>query len=89
MNKSSKKNSDSLFKHKETAYMKWLKDQLDRNETRDKLLSYTNDIRQANERANYRNQVDRMVMESQRDNLPRNTIEQLQRQRNQFRNLYG
>ena len=89
MNKSSKKNSDGLFKHKETAYMKWLKDQLDRNETRDKLLSYTNDIRQANERVNYRNQVDRMVMESQRDNLPHNTIEQLQRQRNQFRNLYG
>ena len=68
--------------------MKYLKDQLERNETRDKLLSYTNDLRQANERVNYRNQVDRMNNETQRDNLPCNTIEQSQRQRNQFRNLY-
>ena len=89
MNKSSKKNKDGLFKHKETAYMKWLKDQLERNETRDKLLYYTIDLREANERVNYRNQADRMNNETQRDNLPFNTIEQLQRQRNQFRNLYG
>ena len=83
-----KASGSGLFKHKDTAYMKYLKDQLDRIETRDKLLSYTNDIRQANERVNYRNQVDRMNSETQRDNLPFNTIEQLSRQRNQFRNLY-
>ena len=88
MNKSNKKSDIGLFKHKDTAYMKWLKDQLERIETRDKLLSYTNDIRQANERVNYRNQVDRMNNETQRDNLPFNTNEQLLRQRNQFRNLY-
>ena len=86
---SGKASGSGLFKHKDTAYMKYLKDQLERIETRDKSLSYTNDIRQANERVNYRNQVDRMVMESQRDNLPFNTNEQLLRQRNQFRNLYG
>ena len=83
-----KASGSGMFKHQDTAYMKYLKDQLERIETRDKSSSYTNDIRQANERVNYRNQVDRMVMESQRDNLPHNTIEQLQRQRNQFRNLY-
>ena len=77
-----------MFKHQDTAYMKYLKDQLDRIETRDKLLSYTNDIKQANERVNYRNQVNRMVMETQRDNLQFNTIEQLERQIHQFRNLY-
>ena len=84
-----KASGSGVFKHQDTAYMKYLKDQLDRNETRDKLLSYRNDIIQANERVNYRNQVDRMNSETQRDNLPFNTIEQLQRQRNQFRNLYG
>ena len=89
MNKTSKKNSDSLFKHKETAYMKYLKDQLDRNETRDKLLYYTNDLREANERANYRNQVDKMNNETQRDNLTFNTIEQLERRINQYKSLYG
>ena len=83
-----KASGSGLFKHRDTAYVKWMKDQLERIETRDKLLSYTNDIRQANERVNYRNQVDRMNNETQRDNLPFNTIEQLQRQRNQFRNLY-
>ena len=34
-----------IFKHQDTAYVKWLKDQLDRNETREKLISYQNDIR--------------------------------------------
>ena len=88
MNKSNKKSNIGLFKHKETAYMKYLKDQLDRNETRDKLLSYTKDLQEANERVSYRNQIDKMNNETQRDNLPFNTNEQLLRQRNQFRNLY-
>ena len=83
-----KASGSGMFKHQDTAYMKYLKDQLDRIETRDKLLSYTNDIKQANERVNYRNQVNRMVMETQRDNLQFNTIEQLERQIHQFRNLY-
>ena len=83
-----KASGSGIFKHQDTAYMKYLKDELERIETRDKLLSYTNDIRQANERVNYRNQVDRMNNETQRDNLPFNTNEQLLRQRNQFRNLY-
>jgi len=86
---SGKASGSGMFKHQDTAYVKWLKEQLERNETRDKLLSYRNDIIQANERVNYRNQIDRMNDETQRDNLSFNTIEQLQRQRNQFRNLYG
>jgi hypothetical protein len=86
---SGKASGSGMFKHQDTAYVKWLKEQLERSETRDKLLSYRNDIIQANERVNYRNQIDRMNDETQRDNLSFNTIEQLQRQRNQFRNLYG
>ena len=50
-----------MFKHQDTAYVKWLKDQLDRNETREKLISYQNDIRQANERINYRNQINKIM----------------------------
>ena len=76
-----------MFKHQDTNYVTWLKEQLDRNETRDKLLFYQNDLRLANERVNYRNQVDRMSSEIQRDNLNHNSIEQLNRQQEQFRRL--
>ena len=76
-----------IFKYKDTPYMKWLKDQLERNETREKLISYQNDIRQANERVNYRNQVDRMMGDIQRDNLNHNTLEHLKKQINQFKSL--
>lgn len=74
-----KASGSGMFKHQDTAYVKYLKYQLERIETRDKLLSYTNDLREANERVNYRNQVDRMTNETQRDNLPFNTNEQLLR----------
>ena len=88
MNKRNKMSDiHGLFKHKDTNYIKWLKDQLDGNETRDKLLYYQNDLKLANERANYRNQVDRMSSEIQRDNLNHNSIEQLNRQQEQFRRL--
>ena len=76
-----------MFKHYDTAYVKWLKDQLDRRESMDKLLSYRNDIIEANKRVNYRNQIDRINNEIQRDNLNHNSLEHLQHQINQFRNL--
>ena len=87
MNKSNKKeNIHGLFKHKDTRYLKWLKDKLDERETMDKLISYRNDIIEANKRVNYRNQIDRMGNEMQRDNLNHNTLEHLQQQINQLKN---
>ena len=53
----------------------------------DKLLSFRNDIIEANKRVNYRNQIDRINNEIQRDNLAHNSLEHLQHQINQFRNL--
>ena len=50
-------------------------------------ITYQNDLKLANERVNYRNQVDRMSSEIQRDNLNYNSIEQLNRQQEQFRIL--
>ena len=82
-----KASGTGMFKYQDTNYIKWLKEQLDRNETREKLLTYQNDLKLANERVNYRNQVDRMSGEIQRDNLNYNSIEQLDRQREQFRRL--
>ena len=64
--------------------MKWLKTKLDEMETREKLISFRNDIIEANKRVNYRNQIDRMNNEIQRDNLNHNTLEHLQHQINQF-----
>ena len=76
-----------MFKHYDTRYMAWLKKQLDEKETRDKLISIRNDIVEANKRVNYRNQLDRINNGIQRDNLNHNSLEHLQHQINQFRNL--
>jgi len=56
-------------------------------EAREKLISVRNNIIEANKRVNYRNQIDRMNNEIQRDNLAHNTLEHLQHQINQFKNL--
>ena len=87
MNKSATGNNYGIFKHQDTRYMKYLKEQLDWRETRDKLISYRNDIIESNKRVNYRNQIDRMNNEIQRDNLNHNSLEHLQHQINSFRNL--
>ena len=87
MNKPASGNNYGIFKHHDTRYMKWLKDKLDERETRDKLISYRNDILEANKRINYRNQIERINNEIQRDNLNHNSLEHLQHQINQFRNL--
>ena len=87
MNEQATGNNYGIFKHQDTRYMKWLKDELDRRETRDKLISYRNDILEANKRINYRNQIERINNEIQRDNLNHNSLEHLQHQINQFRNL--
>ena len=50
------------------------------------MISIRNDIIEANKRVNYRNQIDRMNNEIQRDNLNHNSLEHLQHQINQFRN---
>ena len=87
MNKPASGNNYGIFKHQDTRYIKYLKDQLDKRETKDKLISIRNDIIEANKRVNYRNQIDRMNNEIQRDNLNHNSLEHLQHQINQFRNL--
>ena len=87
MNKPASGNNYGIFKHQDTRYIKYLKDQLDKRETKDKLISIRNDIIEANKRVNYRNQINRMKNEMQRDNLNHNSLEHLQHQINQFRNL--
>ena len=82
-----KATGSGMFKHYDTRYMTWLKRQLDEKETRDKLISIRNDILEANKRVNYRNQIDRINNDIQRDNLNHNSLEHLQHQINQFRNL--
>ena len=49
-----KASGPGMFKHYDTRYMKWLKDKLDERETREKLMTYRNDIIEGNKRANYR-----------------------------------
>ena len=87
MNKPATGNNYGIFKHQDTRYMKYLKDELDRRETRDKLISYRNDIIESNKRVNYRNQFERLQNEIQRNNLNHNSLEHLNHQIHQFRNL--
>ena len=87
MNKPANGNNYGIFKHQDTRYMKYLKDELDRRETRDKLISYRNDIIESNKRVNYRNQFERLQNEIQRNNLNHNSLEHLNHQIHQFRNL--
>ena len=82
-----KATGSGIFKHQDSAYLAWLKRQLDEKETRYKLTSIRNDIVEANKRVNYRNQIDRINNEIQRDNLNHNSLEHLQHQQNQVRNL--
>ena len=87
MNKPASGNNYGIFKHHDTKYIMWLKKQLDQREIRNKLISYRNDIIEANKKINYRNHIDRINNEIQRDNLNHNSLEHLQHQINQFRNL--
>ena len=87
MNKPATGNNYGIFKHQDTRNMKWLKDELDRRETRDKLVSYRNDILESNKRVNYRNQLERLQNEIQRNNLNHNSLEHLNHQIHQFRNI--
>ena len=87
MSKPASGNNFGIFKHHDSRYMKYLKEQLDKRETRDKLLSYRNDIIESNKRVNYRNQIDRMNNEIQRDNLSHNSLEHLNHQINHFKKL--
>ena len=48
-----KPSGQRIFKHYDTRYMAWLKKQLDKRETMDKLVSLRNDIIEANKRVNY------------------------------------
>ena len=66
-----------IFKHRhrDSRYMKWLKQKLDERETRDKLISFRNDMIEANKRVSYRNQIERMENEMQRDNLNQNSFD--------------
>ena len=53
----------------------------------DKLFSYVKDIKQSNERVNYRNNIDMFNEQIQRDNLDYNTREQLEDRIKQFKSL--
>ena len=85
MSEKSTGNDYGIFKHQDSRYIKWLKQKLDERETRDKLLSIRNEMVESNQRVNYRNQIERMEHEMQKDNLNHNSLEHLQHQINQFK----
>ena len=87
MNKPATGNNYGIFKHQDSRYMKWLKQKLDERETKDKLISIRNDIIEANKRVNYRNHIERIENDIQKDNLNHNSLEHLQHQINEFKNL--
>ena len=67
---------------RDTAYLEHLSKELKLRNARAGLLSLRNDMLQANKRANFQNEFDRITNELSRPNLPHNTKEHLFRRQN-------
>ena len=66
------------FDMRDTAYLEHLSKELKLRNARAGLLSLRNDMLQANKRANFQNEFDRITNELSRPNLPHNTKEHLE-----------
>ena len=72
------KSNFTPFDMRDTAYLEHLSKELKLRDARAGLLSLRNDMLQANKRANFQNEYDRIINELSRPNLPHNTKEHLE-----------
>ena len=66
------------FDLRDTAYLEHLSKELKLRNARAGLLSLRNDMIQANKRANFQNEYDRITNELSRPSLPHNTVQHLE-----------
>ena len=72
------KSNFTPFDLRDTAYLEHLSKELKLRNARAGLLSLRNDMLQANKRANFQNEYDRITNELSRPNLPHNTVQHLE-----------
>ena len=72
------KSNFNPFMFGDHAYLEHLSKELKLRNARAGLLSLRNDMIQANKRANFQNEYDRIINELSRPNLPHNTVEHLE-----------
>ena len=75
------------FDLRDTAYLEHLSKELKLRNARAGLLSLRNDMIQANKRANFQNEFDRITNELSRPNLPHNTKEHLEDRIRQLKSI--
>ena len=63
---------------RDNSYLEHLSKELKLRNARAGLLSLRNDMLQANKRANFQNEYDRIINELSRPNLPHNTVQHLE-----------
>lgn len=71
-------NTYSPFDYTDTKYLEHLHNELKLKQSRESSIALRKHIIEGNQRANYQNELDRLNMEIQRDNLPHNTKEHLE-----------
>ena len=72
------KSNFTPFDLRDHAYLEHLSKELKLRNARAGLLSLRNDMLQANKRANFQNEFDRITNELSRPNLPHNTVQHLE-----------
>ena len=75
------------FTMHDTSYLEHLHHHLKLRNSREALLSLKKTISESNARANYQNEYDRLSGEIQRDNLPHNTKEHLDKRIKELQKL--
>ena len=81
------KSNFTPFDMRDTAYLEHLSKELKLRNARAGLLSLRNDMLQANKRANFQNEYDRIINELSRPNLPQNTKEHLEERIRQMKEM--
>ena len=81
------KSNFTPFDMRDTAYLEHLSKELKLRNARAGLLSLRNDMLQANKRANFQNEYDRIINELSRPNLLHNTKEHLEERTRQMKEM--
>ena len=81
------KSNFTPFDMRDNSYLEHLSKELKLRNARAGLLSLRNDMLQANKRANFQNEYDRIMNELSRPNLPHNTKEHLEDRIRQLKSI--
>ena len=78
----------SPFELQDTRYLEHLRDHMKLRETYQGSLLKRNELLESNKRANYQNELDRLMGELYRPNLPHSSIEHMDKRLHELMNLF-